>query len=54
MTELRAVTVLVRLFPGAHLAPDDEGPEALLGRRGGDDEAQPHREDDAERDGGGC
>ena len=40
--------------PCAHLAPDDEGPEALLGRGWGDDKAQPHRENDAEGDGGGC
>jgi hypothetical protein len=53
-TELRAVTVTCTFGPPrAHLAPDDEGPEALLGRGGGDDEAQPHREDDAEGDGGG-
>jgi hypothetical protein len=37
----------------AHLAPDDESPEALLGRRRGDDQAQPHGEEDPQRDGGG-
>ena len=37
----------------AHLAAYDECTEALLGRGWGDDQAEPDREDDAERDGGG-
>ena len=36
------------------LSLDNEGPDPLLGRGGGDDEAEPDGEDDAEGDGGRC